>query len=242
MTALEFFCCLTALATFTSGIYIECDYEMVTWGVGFGMLYTCGATGTRAENPTTVTEVSGTHVARKSDADVTGLWIQSLEMLAFTTIPNSIGKCFPNIEAIEWFNGKISSIDASTFNQFPNLLFINLGRNKLTMLDGDLFQHSRKLQWISFQNNLIEHVGHDLLTGLINLEHVWFNSNLCIDAQAKHQQNIQELNRRLPVECPPLPATIETTAEHNNSSGQRAHWRLLIYALPFLILILNIRA
>lgn len=114
------------------------------------------------------------------------------------------------------------SIDSSLLAPFSNLLHLE---NKLVSLNGDLFQHSRKLQTIYLDGNLLEHVRHDLLAGLTYLTSVYFEANPCINTKAHAAQQIQELNRQLPIQCPPLDTTKDppttttsTTSEPNECS------------------------
>lgn len=200
-------------ATLTSGVEIYCFYWMRSWST-FGSFYTCGGTVISAENATTVTDISATHMEGKDHEDVKGFYASSNHLM-LATIPAGIEKFFANLEFFEWANGNLFSIDSSTFEPFPNLLVINLGGNKIVTLDGDLFQHTRKLRQIDFVSNSLEHVGHDFLTGLTDLEFVNFSWNPCIDASARTPQQIQELNLLLTIQCPPLaiaPSTTTSTA------------------------------
>lgn len=198
MKVIEVFCCMALYATLASGVEIDCWYRMTNWIPGG--IYICGATITNVEDPTTVRNINGTHLAGRSNEDVRGFSVFLHDIL--TTIPTGIEKFFANLELFAWDNGNISTIDSSTFKPFPSLLFISLGNNKLISLDGDLLQHSRKLREIEFHGNLLEHVGHDLLTGLTDLTYADFESNPCINIRANTPEAIQELNRQLPIKCP----------------------------------------
>lgn len=211
MEAVRLFFCFAFLEAFTSGVEVQCKYEIVDW-IHVGDVYICRATIRSVENPTIVTEISGTHKARKSSVDVEGFAIRGHAVL--TAIPNGIEKFFPSLKAFYWGDGNISTIDSSTFEPFPNLLRIDLGNNKLVSLNGDLLQHTRKLRSITFIENKLEHVGHDLLTGLTHLKSANFAFNPCINEWPNTPEGIQDLNRRLPITCPPLAATtISTTNE-----------------------------
>lgn len=197
MKPIELFCCLVVLATFTSGVKFHCDYyERENH-------YNCFAVVISADNPTTITEIRGNHMAGKGNADVKRVLIHYNPL---ATIPNGLGNFFPNLEVLHWSLGKISSIDSNTFKQFPNLLNISLSSHKLVTLDGDLFKHTRKLRQIDFSFNKLEHVGHNLLRGLADLKEAFFFGNPCIHKYAYTSQEIQELNLQLPIECPPSTA------------------------------------
>lgn len=180
MKAIEIFCCLAALATFTSGVEIECNYRVLSWGGNAGELYACDAIVINVEDPTTVTDISGAHMAGINNEDVNGFYI--IEDRIISAIPQGIENFFENLESLLWWNGNISSIDSTVFQSFPNLKDINLSWNKLVSLDGDLFKHTRKLGGIYFD-------GNDLLTELTAVN---FGSNHCTDAWAFTPQEIEK--------------------------------------------------
>jgi len=215
MNAIGLFCCLAALATITSGVKIQCIYSITNWGDYYGgVQYTCRGTVISEENPLTFTDISGTHLAGKREADVKAFWVDDSNTL--TKIPNGLENFFPDLEIFDWYGG-VSSIDSSTFKPFPNLLRLNFYENKIATLDSDLFKYTRKLRLISFYHNLLRNVGNDLLTGLTELNHVEFRSNPCINAFGFTPQAIQGLKSQLSIKCPPFPATttISTTSEPN---------------------------
>jgi len=226
MKSIITFSCLAFLAAVTSGVEFKCRHEeRVGFRAGSTVQagYGCpSATLVSGENPTTVTEIGGTHLAGKTNADV--IIFGSVNIVIQTGIPSGIEKFFPNIQVFSWVSGNLSSIDSSTFKPWPYLLHLNLAYNKLVTLDGDLFQYTRKLRNICFSNNKLEHVGHGLLTGLPDLWYAQFSYNPCIDAIFDTPPQIEELKLQLPIKCPPLTTpttpnptttTISTTSKSN---------------------------
>lgn len=205
MRAIGVLTCLAVLVELTSGVEIQCWYSYENDFHGRD-LYTCWATILNEENPTIVTEVRGNHLEGRTNEDVKD-FIAFNYHTRLTTIPAGIGNFFGNLQAFDWRSGGISSIDSSTFAPFRNLTFIDLGWNKLVSLDGHLFQHTGKLQGVVFRGNLLEHVGHGLFTGLTDLTYADFEINKCIDTWANTPLKIQELNRQLPIQCPPHRST-----------------------------------
>lgn len=220
MKVIELLGSLAVFATLTCGVEIQCSYQNVYWADGVGSLYTCNATVTSVENPSTVTEIRGTHSEGSNNVDVKGFTIEGQKIL--TKIPKGIEKFFLNLQAFNWVSGNISTIDSSTLKPFPNILLIGLGGNNLVTIDGDLFQYTRWLRLIWININKLEHIGHDLLTGLSDLRYANFQLNSCIDVIASTSQQVQELNRQLPIKCPPLvttpdpPTTIISTTPKPN--------------------------
>lgn len=216
MQVIGLFICMAALATLISGVKIQCDYQIL-YILKNETMYSCNATISNQENPTSVTEIKGTHMEGKSDSEVKGFFTYAGHE-NFTKVPNGIGKIFVNLEGFIWHSGNISSIDSCTFEQFPNLLYTVLAYNKIVTLDGDLFRFTRKLRAISFQLNMLEHVGYDLLSGLTALEIAAFDGNPCVNATAETSEETKQLNIQLPIQCPP------TTSELKECPTSGASW------------------
>lgn len=209
MRTVESFSILAFLVTISSGVQIQCEYKIFHENLGktSEKVYECQGTVTSTENPTIVTEISGNHLAGKSNADVKSFTVSFQESL--NIIPKGVENFFANIEKFLWYGGSIATIESSTFKPFPNLSSIFLSGNKLVTLDGDLFRNTRKLREISFSSNKLEHVGHDLLTGLTDLIFANFESNPCINMYSKTPEELQKLNHQLTIKCSPSPTTSE---------------------------------
>lgn len=217
MKVIVLFGCFAALATDTSGVGIQCRYEILNWG-SLGDFYNCVATVTSVENPANFTEINGTHMRGRSNADVKLFYLTNHYIL--TTIPKGMENFFGNLEGIIWAGGNLTSIDSSTFEPFPNLRAIQLARNKIVTLDDDLFKYTLKLKWIAFDNNLLKSVGNDLLTSLTDLTYAAFDANPCTVLFANNPQAIQKMKIQLPIQCPllattPASSTTITTTEPN---------------------------
>lgn len=185
-----------------SGVEIKCTYEMSDWAAAAGTKYSCDAIVTSLDNPSAFTDVTGTHMAGKTNVDVKGFGLNFQKTL--TKIPDGIENFFPHLEGFVWHGGNLETIDSSTFKPFSNLQAIGLAANKIVTIDGNLFEGTTKLQSIALADNLIQHVGEGLLTGLTDLMYVYFYSNPCINRNAFTPQEHQELNLQLPILCPPL--------------------------------------
>jgi Leucine rich repeat len=161
----------------------------------------------------TLTSVDGVHLEGKNNDDIEGFQCGSIfNTLAFT--PN-LFDFFPNLRFINWQSITLNTISSSDIHLFSALEVIAIRYTQIVSIDGDLFQQNPKLRYISLAANQIQHVGENLLANLPLLEIVNFEGNICLSTIAMTQDSIQELNRELPIQCPPLittePPTTTTT-------------------------------
>lgn len=201
MKATEFLLSLIFVAFFTSneGVKIRCTYSIENWS-SIGSLYFCTGRIISYENPSIVTEISGSHLAGKRNSDVTGFYFENQPIL--TSIPKGLEKFSGNVQVFRWRNGSLTTIDSSITNAFQNLKHFSLSNNKLVSIDENLFQKTRRLQQIWFGGNLLQHVKYNLLSGLYDLRIVSFAENTCINIRAESPYQIKELIRQLEIRCP----------------------------------------
>lgn len=190
-----------AFVAFSCGVEIQCNFAIMTFN-GYARSYKCKPTFSSLENPTTFTEVSGTHQTGRSHADVIGFFVTGEKTL--TKIPNGIEFFFTNLDEFVWTPGMLSSIDSNIFKPFPNIYIIDISDNKLVMLGNDLLEYTPNLKQAYFHRNLLKEVGQDLLTGLDYLKIVDFRFNQCISTRANTSELIQELKIQLQIQCPIL--------------------------------------
>jgi hypothetical protein len=200
-------------------VRFDCQFRSHSFNY-VGSFYTCFSTITGTGS--TLLEIKGTHEAGKSDSDIEGLIFENQPL---NDMPKGIENYFLNLKAIYIINSNLASISPSDL-PFPKLVYFFPQSNKISSVDGNLFVNNPKLIRIGFNNNEIQHVGRDLLTGLKDLKYVDFRVNPCINKEANTPEEIQELNRQLPISCPPLvtdppttSTTISTTTEFNVCSS-----------------------
>lgn len=144
--------------------------------------------------------IVGTHEEGRIDADVRGLSIYNQRGLS--RLPGSIESFFPNLVAVDWVFGDLTSVSQSDLLSFPNLRFLTLYGNQLTSLDDGLFQNSTNLEYVDIGNNLIRNVASDLFNGLVELRWVFLQRNPCVDIIAATPEAIDELSSLLVGQCP----------------------------------------
>lgn len=179
--------------------------------------YTCRVAGVLNPEVAEVTQILGIHVLGRSNADVKGF--RMLYDETFSALPRNLENFFPNLEALDFNHGGLTSISSDDLAPWPKLSVFIVASNKIETLDGDLFQHSPKLTWISFYNNLIRNVGANLLSNLNELKFISFRNNPCISTGAETPDEIESSKAQLFLQCPPLEepetatVTVSTTAD-----------------------------
>lgn len=200
-----------------NALIMECRFQMFNHSQIDGEVYLCSANVKRIGTDDTLTNVTGDHLPGKSTADVEYL---HGSFITITMIPEKLVDFFPNLKIFQWDSTGLTAISSQDLRPFPNLIAFYAAYNKkLESIDGNLFEHSPNLKLISLYNNEIQHVGHNLLTNMPNLEIVWFNLNPCINTNAFGTGEILELNRQLPISCPPLELPTTTIVPESCSAG-----------------------
>lgn len=190
------------IASKAQAIIFRCNFELVDYGP-IKTRYACKVNTISAEDLTTVDDIKGEHRSGKNNSDVEALWIEN--KFELSAMPSNIEQFFPNLVAISWFNGNLTTITSTDIKPFPKLIRIYLSFNKIATLDGDLFQYTSKMQRIHLNGNLISNVGVDLLADLTELARVDLRMNPCISINADTPDLIEDLKLQLSVTCPPLP-------------------------------------
>lgn len=191
--------CLSKAVTFT------CRYKIGQPRAIIGAVYECNPIVVASASGTTVLEnVTGTHLEKKTNADVEFLYIVSQNL---TYVPSDIETFFPNLKGIQYYISNLEHISANDLKPFPQLLTFYVHTGFISRLDADLFKYTPNLQWLGFFRNKIEHIGVNLIGNLTELQHIHLGENVCIDTYANRPDTIIELNQQLPILCPPYECT-----------------------------------
>lgn len=191
----------------------DCTYSFSNLFVT-GFVYQCRAVVANSGSATAVERVTGAHLFDNENKDVAHLYLQDQNV---NRIPTNLGEIFPNLEAISWYNSKLTYLSADDLKPFPSLTFFGAWMNQLTTLEDGLFRFTRNLGYIDFDNNLLENVSYDLLDGLENLEAADFSSNTCIDFYADTPESIEELKTKIMQGCSP-PTTTPSNATPSDTT------------------------
>lgn len=188
------------LVSSTVAVIFDCNFARSN--LPFVSEYTCRPIVSVSGDSTTLTEVRGNHLDSNTNEDVKAIHAENQQVIS--QLPKDLEKFFPNLIAIVWEPGNLSSITVEDLKSFPNLLLIGLSGNQITTLDGNLFQGLRELKYINFNRNHLISVGTDLLANLDDLQFARFGSNPCISFDATSPWSIVELKGVLERQCPPM--------------------------------------
>lgn len=198
---------VTFLIASAYGSIIECDFKNIYWGI-IAVRYTCDeANVINSDTETALSNVIGNHTSGKEDENVEALIVSDEKTL--DKLPKDIGKFFPNMLALLWTYGALTSITADDLEQLPKLNILVLSHNKIVSLDESLFKHTPKLQLIEFNDNLIQHADKKLLATLKQLESAEFMENPCINMTANTSREVRDIKLKMPIKCKPITTTTE---------------------------------
>lgn len=178
-----------------------CNFHMNVW-YHSGNAYTCVPTIEQSGCEYFLAEVKGTHLPGKTNSDVTGMnfWDRTINQF-----PKNLEIFFPNLDRFHFRNSNLFSISSEDLRPFRNLVYFAIGeKSKLMSIESDLFKYTPKLELVAFNNAPIKNVGFGLLDNLKHLKQVNFFNNDCINVRAGTTQEIEELKRKLTLQCPPL--------------------------------------
>lgn len=190
-------------AASANGIIVECDFFFANFNF-VGSLYICEATIKNFRNPKVLESVVGDYFIGNTANEVRAVVGSGV---LFGEFFDNWAEFFPNVTLFEFSGGEIKNISASKLKPFEGLTYLNLWRNEIVSIDGDLFQHNPNIKYVNFEDNLLENIGENLIVDLGNLKEVNFRNNPCIFGFAASRREIVELNRLLPINCPPLTTT-----------------------------------
>jgi hypothetical protein len=215
----KLFAMLVAIASIasSSAYTFNCRFVRFSWSVA-GNRYTCLATSVAASgNSTHIVGVAGTHLSGMDNSLVEGLEV--IDNKALTQMPKGIEEFFPNLVALRWMKGSLTSITAEDLQPFPSLIRLSFEENPLVTLDEDILSHASSLQSISFNSVGLRYVSPSFISGLATnsriLRYANFLNNTCIDTVANNNAQVLILQNSLEARCliattTPIPTTTPT--------------------------------
>lgn len=160
--------------------------------------YACTVKDLNVISSSIVSNISGEHIAEKSNYWVQGIVITNQTCAVF---PKGFEVFFPNLYALTIKNSHLKTISASDISPFKVLNQLILPFNEITSLPGDLFVNKTYLFAIGFNGNPISEVGWNLLQPLRSLSVAQFSNLTCISEFANDTMAIGMLQNHLNEKC-----------------------------------------
>ncbi|KAG5669992.1 hypothetical protein PVAND_000280 [Polypedilum vanderplanki] len=137
-----------------------------------------------------VSDVSGLHIPRRTNADVI---ILSIDGQTAHYLPQGLDKFFPNVIYLNINKSGLKEITKNDLKNFPKLRNIAVRGNDIESLPSDLFEYNPEITNIGFASNKIKSIGKDIFKSLNNLESVNLLRNTCISQQSNNRSEIAEM-------------------------------------------------
>lgn len=184
----------------TSGLALECFFDNELLFDELKVSYTCTVLDLHTNaTKRNVSDISGKHIERHTNEDITQLYIINQKMEYF---PRNFTNFFENIVAIHAGMNKLKYLERNDLKEFTKMRYLYLYSNQLEALSSDIFQYNEALEYISLFNNRLMHIGSKILVPLKRLRTAYFNKNICIDKQAvASEQGISELRLEIAERC-----------------------------------------
>jgi Leucine-rich repeat (LRR) protein len=132
-----------------------------------------------------ITNVIGTHLAGKVNADVTTVDTRPIITRYF---PRLLDLYFPKIDTI-YFEGGMYELHKEDLATVPNLQKLYMSFNHLEHLEKDLFINNPKIYFIFFETNNIKHVDPNVFDSLTSLTTLSLYRNNCISQRQASNRN-----------------------------------------------------
>jgi glutaredoxin-related protein len=158
---------------------LQCEYGTDDWGF-LGSVYRCEVSTNPAitEFLTEDVQVTGTHVAGKTNDDVQGFNCDKCGMEYF---PRGLHKIFKNLCGIGISSAGLKVIFKEDLGSFDKLEALWLPSNKIEVLEQDLFSGNPNLEHLDLDDNQIKFIHSTAFENLNNLKTLWLLRNTCID-------------------------------------------------------------
>jgi Leucine-rich repeat (LRR) protein len=163
----------------SSGIMLNCIYSDD---------YKCTAVGLDVQKPKIkITELSGDHLAGKSNKDVNELIVRDQTVLF---MPEGVDELFPRLQSITIDNSKLSKISKADFSSIPALKELMIRKNVIESIDPDSFDNNLQLEKIDLGENQLKVIPEKLFAKLPSIKTLMLNNN-----------DIEELHMNV-IDCP----------------------------------------
>lgn len=194
---------------------MRCKFDVVGERWTIHNVYTCYVEGDIIAG--NITSVSGDHTNNRNDSDVKSLEITRKDS---RTMPRSIGKFFPYLEAILIQDSGLEQISPEDLSDLPELMQLDLISNRIREVDGHLFAGNPSISAFSVTRNPVRHVNPRVFEGTDKLTSLHFHETECIKSSEEHvtldRDRVVEYIREVTFRCPPSFSMIQREIERQS--------------------------
>jgi hypothetical protein len=195
------FAVIAGFSTVVTGFTVNCLFGTESF-TSIGSVYRCWVPNIAESTSHTVTNVTGTHSAGKTNEDVKAVYIIG-NGLSF--VPRGLTSFFPNLIGYYMHYTTFDALNGDELDQFgEKLVWFGVQNSNLTTISSRLFDSTPNIAHVFFGSNKIQRVGRDLFTAVnvAQLGYIYFYDNPCISKYANNQTDIVALINELQVSCP----------------------------------------
>jgi hypothetical protein len=145
-----------------------------------------------------VTEIKGDHRYKRSNDDVTQIFIykQSCPFL-----PLNVSSFFKNVEVYQLKESRTGHLLQGDLDEFTKLKIFDVSHNPIEEIQENVFENGSSIESVSFYNCHLKVIDPKILDPLTNLKKVNFLGNICINAKldsseyTNEEQKLEKLDK-----------------------------------------------
>ena len=168
-----------------SSVILECDFQIKKshWTIE----YACIATNFKTSlSDRKISEVKGTHLAGKTNADVQKLYVEKQNC---PYLPLDVSKFFVNLETFYFMKSNVQHLFNGDIDGLNKLKVFDVSHNPIEVLGPNFFDGHETIEIVSFFDCNLKSVHPNALKPLKNLIRTSFQYNVCIDV--RFPENVQ---------------------------------------------------
>ncbi|CAH1710037.1 unnamed protein product [Chironomus riparius] len=155
--------------------------------------YSCYMTIQNPDGLNNFTDISGEHLAGRSDYDVQNI-IRTISSKSIN-VPSIICNKFQNTKTFAFGSIGVERVDENTFDGCKELTRLWLYDNKISYLPKNIFDPLVNLEDLAISNNKISSISIEWFTNLVNLEVLYLHNNQIEDIPKKVFRSLKQLSK-----------------------------------------------
>jgi hypothetical protein len=182
-----------------SALTLNCDFRdhRSYWGLNYACVVQNLSTN---ETDRTITDINGTHVAGKTNDDITKVLVEHQQC---KYLPLNVGAHFKNLEVLYVMKSHVEKLTNKDLDGLTKLKIFDVSYNPIKRLHKDFFVGHESIQIVSFYDCSLNFIETGALEALTNLKEGHFQFNECVDFRADQKMLLSTLVEKLEESCDP---------------------------------------